>query len=446
MSDTPAVEVHGLTKTFGRSRALDGLDLTVPAGQVAGFLGPERRRQVHHDPRPARAAARRRRPVRLLGGDPWDDAVALHRRLAYVPGDVTLWPNLTGGEAIDLLGRLRGGDRPAPPGRAARAVRARPDQEGAHVLQGQPAEGRAGRGARRRRRAARSRRAHLRAGPADGGGVHRVRPRGEGGRPVGAAVQPHPGRGREALRHRHDHPQRPHRGVAARSPSCATSPAPPSPRRPTPTRPRWPGCPACTTWPSHGGRVTFDVDDEHLDAVVRALGALGVRSLMAAPPSLEELFLRHYGDELAAPGCPRRDRGRSRRARDRAADSRRDRRAAAVRAAPGPACGWRSGCSRSAALTVYAAVAWTPPTRPRPTGRPAPRCIATRPRSLLSGPGYGTRRLHARRDDRQRARARGHGGRRDHVDPARRPAHPGRGGVRPGRAGPRAASSAGAPR
>ena len=47
--------------------------------------------------------------LRLLDGDPWRDAAALHRRLAYVPGDVSLWPNLTGGEAIDLLSRLRGG-------------------------------------------------------------------------------------------------------------------------------------------------------------------------------------------------------------------------------------------------------------------------------------------------------------------------------------------------
>ena len=66
-----------------------------------------------------------------------------------MPGDVNLWPNLTGGEAIDLLGRLRGGTDPRPQGRAARALRARPDQEGAHLLQGQPAEGRARRGAGR---------------------------------------------------------------------------------------------------------------------------------------------------------------------------------------------------------------------------------------------------------------------------------------------------------
>ena len=84
-----------------------------------------------------------------FGGDPWRDAAELHRRLAYVPGDVNLWPNLTGGE-VDRPARpaARRARREAP-GRADRAVRARPDQEGPQLLQGQPAEGRAGRGARR---------------------------------------------------------------------------------------------------------------------------------------------------------------------------------------------------------------------------------------------------------------------------------------------------------
>jgi ABC-2 type transport system ATP-binding protein len=106
---TPAIEVAGLTKLFGRSPALDGLDLTVRPGEVHGFLGPNGSGKTTT----IRILLGLLRPnagsARMLGMDPWRDAVALHRRLAYVPGDVTLWPNITGGEAIDLLGRMRGG-------------------------------------------------------------------------------------------------------------------------------------------------------------------------------------------------------------------------------------------------------------------------------------------------------------------------------------------------
>ena len=104
-----AIEVEGLVKHFGAVVALDGLDLSVPQGQVTGFLGPN--------------GAGKTTTIRillglikadggnatLLGGNPWTDAVALHKRLAYVPGDVALWPNLTGGQIIDVLGRLTGG-------------------------------------------------------------------------------------------------------------------------------------------------------------------------------------------------------------------------------------------------------------------------------------------------------------------------------------------------
>ena len=104
-----AIDADGLIKSFGRTRALDGLNLTVRTGEVHGFLGPN--------------GAGKTTTIRillglmrsdegravLLGGDPWRDATKLHGRLAYVPGDVTLWPSLSGGEVIDLLGRLRGG-------------------------------------------------------------------------------------------------------------------------------------------------------------------------------------------------------------------------------------------------------------------------------------------------------------------------------------------------
>ncbi|MGU3408472.1 ATP-binding cassette domain-containing protein [Microbacterium sp. M1A1_1b] len=118
MSDV--IVTRGLVKHFGRTAALDGLDLTVGAGEVHGFLGPN--------------GAGKSTTIRILlglvrasdgqvsvgGRDPWHDAVAVHRTLAYVPGDVSLWPTLTGGEAIDLLTRLRGG---ADPELRARLVR-----------------------------------------------------------------------------------------------------------------------------------------------------------------------------------------------------------------------------------------------------------------------------------------------------------------------------------
>ena len=109
MPESVSVSVSGLTKSFGRTLALDGLDLTVTTGEVHGFLGPNgagKTTTLRVLLGLLRADAGE---VRLLGGDPWRDAATLHRRLAYVPGDVSLWPTLTGGEVIDLLGRLRGG-------------------------------------------------------------------------------------------------------------------------------------------------------------------------------------------------------------------------------------------------------------------------------------------------------------------------------------------------
>jgi ABC-2 type transport system ATP-binding protein len=104
-----AIEVSGLRKSFGKTVALDGLDLVVSAGEVHGFLGPNGAGKTTTIRILLGLLRAEGGTARLLGGDPWHDAVALHRRLAYVPGDVTLWPTLTGGQVIDLLGRLRGG-------------------------------------------------------------------------------------------------------------------------------------------------------------------------------------------------------------------------------------------------------------------------------------------------------------------------------------------------
>src|SRR5689334_13399631 len=108
-SMAPVIEAAGLTKTFGSTTALDGLDLTVHEGEVHGFLGPNGAGKSTTIRVLLGLLRSDSGTVRLLGRDPWRDATELHRQLAYVPGDVVLWPNLTGGEVIDLLGRLRGG-------------------------------------------------------------------------------------------------------------------------------------------------------------------------------------------------------------------------------------------------------------------------------------------------------------------------------------------------
>src|SRR5258708_2269407 len=104
-----AIDVAGLRKSYGKVTALDGLDLDVASGEVHGFLGPNGAGKTTTIRILLGLLRADGGSATLLGGDPWGDATTLHRRLAYVPGDVSLWPNFTGGEVIDLLGRLRGG-------------------------------------------------------------------------------------------------------------------------------------------------------------------------------------------------------------------------------------------------------------------------------------------------------------------------------------------------
>jgi ABC-2 type transport system ATP-binding protein len=110
---TAAIDIVGLRKAYGKTTALDGLDLNVASGEVHGFLGPNGSGKTTTIRILLGLLRADGGSVSLLGGDPWSQATELHRRLAYVPGDVSLWPNLTGGEVIDLLGKLRGGLDPA---------------------------------------------------------------------------------------------------------------------------------------------------------------------------------------------------------------------------------------------------------------------------------------------------------------------------------------------
>lgn len=107
--DTNIVEIKNLTKKFGQLKALDGFNMTVQRGEVHGFLGPNGAGKSTAIRVLLGLLRKTSGEVKLMGGDPWKQAVELHKHLAYVPGDVNLWPNLSGGESIDLLGALRGG-------------------------------------------------------------------------------------------------------------------------------------------------------------------------------------------------------------------------------------------------------------------------------------------------------------------------------------------------
>ena len=301
---TAAIEITGLRKTFGRTVALDGLDLEVRTGEVHGFLGPNgsgKSTTIRVLLGLLRADAGE---VRLLGGDPWRDASSLHRRLAYVPGDVDLWPTLTGGEVIDLLGRLRGGRRPAPPRGPARALRPRPD----------PKRSRSYSKGNRQKVALVAALASdvellLLDEPTSGldplmEAVFTECVREEAARrPHGAAVEPHPGRGRGALRPGQHPARRPDR--AARHAGRAASPDAHDGGGRDPRAARRPG--RRTGGGARGatdGRVRFDVDTDHLDEAMSYLASLQIRSLVSHPPTLEELFLRQYGDTVEAEASP----------------------------------------------------------------------------------------------------------------------------------------------
>ncbi|PZR52988.1 ABC transporter ATP-binding protein [Xylanimonas oleitrophica] len=304
----PAIEIHDLRKTFGTTHALDGLDLTVRPGEVAGFLGPNGAGKSTA----IRVLLGLLRPtsghVRLLGGDPWADAVALHRRLAYVPGDVSLWPNLTGGEAIDLLGRLRGDQ-----GRAA----ARRRQELLERFELDPTKK-----ARTYSKGNRQKVALVAAFAADVELLVLDEPT-SGLDPLMEAVftellREAKAQGRSVLLSSHimsevekvcDTVTIIRRGRAVesgtlqelrhltRSAVTAVVGGDPAPLA------ALPGVhDLATTADGDGTRVTFDVENDQMGDVLAAVAPLGVRSFTATPPSLEELFLRHYGDELAAGG------------------------------------------------------------------------------------------------------------------------------------------------
>jgi ABC-2 type transport system ATP-binding protein len=295
---TTAISVSGLVKTFGRTRALDGLDLTVRTGEVHGFLGPNgsgKSTTIRVLLGLLRADAGE---LRLLGGDPWADATSLHRRLAYVPGDVSLWPNLSGGEVIDLLGRLRGGLDARRRADLLERFDLDPTKKGRAYSKGN------------RQKVA------LVAALASNVELLILDEPTSGLDPLMEAVfqdciAEERDRGRTVLLSSHILAEveslcervsiiRLGRTVETgtlaelrhltRTSITAELAAPPEGLA---------GLPGVHNLRTDGTQVRFDVDTTELDGVLRRLTEVGVRGLTSRPPTLEELFLRHYEADTA---------------------------------------------------------------------------------------------------------------------------------------------------
>ena len=294
-----AVEISGLTKRFGDVRALDGLDLTVAAGSVAGFLGPNGAGKSTTLRVLLGLLRADGGSVRLLGEDPWTDAVALHRRLAYVPGDVTLWPNLTGGEAIDLLVRLRG------------PVDRRRRDDLLQRFELDPTKK-----ARTYSKGNRQKVALVAALAADVELLVLDEPT-SGLDPLmeevfTECIAEAKAAGRSVLLSSHilaevekvcdtvtiiRNGRTVESGTLAQLRHLTRNTVTAVTRTDPAALAHLVGVHDLTV---NGHRATFLVDNEHLEPVTRELAALGLQSLVCAPPSLEQLFLQHYGDELAA--------------------------------------------------------------------------------------------------------------------------------------------------
>jgi ABC-2 type transport system ATP-binding protein len=292
-----AISISGLVKDFGSVRALDGLDLTVAEGEVHGFLGPNgagKSTTIRVLLGLLRAGGGE---VRLLGGDPWGDAVALHRRLAYVPGDVNLWPTLTGGEAIDLLGRLRGGLDEARRGELLRRFDLDPTKKGRTYSKGN-----------------RQKVALVAALASDVELLVLDEPT-SGLDPLmeevfRECIDEERGDGRTVLLSSHilaEVEALCDRVTIIRAGKTVESGTLSELRHLTRTsitvETVEPPADLASLQGVHDLRVTdhrasFDVDTAKLDAAVRQIARYGIRSLTSQPPTLEELFLRHYGDEI----------------------------------------------------------------------------------------------------------------------------------------------------
>jgi len=303
-----AITIEGLDKSFGSTRALDELDLDVRTGEVHGFLGPNGAGKTVTIRILLGLLRADSGTAALLGGDPWRDAVELHRRIAYVPGDVNLWPNLSGGETIDLLARLRdGGGRR----RGQRAVDRTKRDDLIERLALDPTKKSRTYSKGNRQKVA------LIAGLSSDAELLLLDEPTSGLDPLMESVFQDcildaTREGRTVLLSSHilaeveklcDRVTIIRQGRAVQTGTLADM------RHLTRT-----SITVSTDRPIVGlqdivgihdvavddGHVRFQVDSSSLDETIRHLSGFGIRSLVSQPPTLEELFLCHYGDELAA--------------------------------------------------------------------------------------------------------------------------------------------------
>ncbi|MGX5714789.1 ATP-binding cassette domain-containing protein [Arthrobacter sp. MAHUQ-56] len=303
------VQTVNLHKHFGRVHALDGLDLEVRRGEIHGFLGPNGAGKSTTLRILLGLAKATSGSATVLGLEPWTQAVDLHRRLAYVPGDVRLWPNLSGGETIDLLSRLRGG---TADGHAYRQRKARlceafdfdPGKKGRAYSKGN------------RQKVA------LIAALATDAELYLLDEPTSGLDPLMEAVFRREllaavGRGATVLLSSHILSEVEvlcHRVSIIRAGRIVDGGTLDSLRHLTRTEISFAadGLDAqvlATLGAVHdltrdGGRVRFTADSDRVAEVLPTLGALAVQGLTITPPSLEELFLRHYGDTSVTQSAP----------------------------------------------------------------------------------------------------------------------------------------------
>ncbi|WP_454197351.1 ABC transporter ATP-binding protein [Nocardia sp. Marseille-Q1738] len=298
MSDS-AISIAGLTKSFGATRALDGLDLTVRTGEIHGFLGPNGSGKTTTIRVLLGLLRADSGTVRMLGGDPWSDAVALHARLAYVPGEVLLWPGITGGEVIDLMGRLRGGINRRRRDELLERFDLDPRQKARAYSKGN------------RQKVA------LVAALASDAELLLLDEPTVGLDPLKEAefqrcIAESKNEGRTVLLSSHilaevealcdrvsiiRHGRTVESGTLSQLRHLTRTTITAETVRPPIDLDSVPGVHDLVRT---GTRARFDVDAAHFDAVMRILADLGVRSLTSTPPTLEDIFLRHYGTPVPA--------------------------------------------------------------------------------------------------------------------------------------------------